>query len=43
LIFGFGREPAQDEFLRQVGGRTLASVDKEIPQKQPRIAIFDAG
>ncbi len=31
LILGFGRQPAQDEFLCQIGGRSLAGSNKEIP------------
>jgi hypothetical protein len=32
LIFGFGRQPAQEELLRQVGERSLAGVDQGIPE-----------
>src|SRR5271156_4644128 len=38
LILGPGY-PAQDEFLGQVGGRSLSSVNKEITQEQPHAAI----
>jgi hypothetical protein len=33
LIPGFG-EPAQDEFLRQVGCRSLTGINKEVAQEQ---------
>jgi hypothetical protein len=38
LILGFGY-PAQDEFLREVRGRSLAGINKEIAQEQPDTAI----
>jgi hypothetical protein len=42
LIWGFVRQPKPDDFLRQVGGRSLAGVDEEIPKHSPT-PRFDAG
>jgi len=39
MTFAFVRDPAQDKLLCQVGGRSLAGPDKEIPENQPDAAI----
>src|SRR6266851_289921 len=39
VIFGFGRDPPQEELLCQVGERALAGVDKGGREHPPRVAI----
>src|SRR5258708_33324110 len=39
LILRFGRDSAQDELLRQVGGGSLPGSEKEISKHQPRATI----